>query len=158
MSTFKIVLLVASAALLLLILLIIWSLSPTIRKVSDEPAFRHLLHKELILQRAAFIHKRDKGMYDFNENVLTEIKTNPGTLIQELKPGSKVIIKEYKTYTNNLGSGFTFLYALGETTDTKLPFEYMLGTVEKELYADTPYSLSLAVWQDSTQNPIVISR
>ena len=157
MSTFKIVLIVAGIALFLFILLLVYTLSPTIRNVSGEPAFRHLLNKELVLQRPAFLLKQEKHQYEFRENGLTQVKDHPGALIRELQPGSGVIIREFKTYTSGT-AGFTHLYALGETADNGISFEYSLGTVDKDLYGEEPYNLRLTIWQDSTEQPIMISK
>ena len=158
MSTLKIVLLVAGAGGVLLVALIVYSLSPTIRNVSNAEVLERYVGKSVKLKRKAFIHKRDKGSFDLVENVVTDVKDNPGTLLMELPEGSEINIKEFKTYTNNLGSGFTWLYALGDVLNKdgqKIPFEYGLGSVDKQLYSDQPRQLGLTIWQDEFDKPFV---
>lgn len=161
MSNLKLILLVAGAGGVLFIALIIYSLSPTVRNVSGETVLTPYVGKTVVLKRKAFLHKRDKGMYDFVENVITDGIDSPGTLLLEIPEGAGIRINEFKTYTNNLGSGFTWLYALGEVTGKdgrKIPYEYALGSVDKELYSDQPRQLGLAIWQDEFDRPIIFAR
>ncbi|MEO5977414.1 MAG: hypothetical protein ABIS36_08640 [Chryseolinea sp.] len=158
MSTLKLILLVVGAGGALFIALVVYSLSPTVRNASREAVLAPYVGKSIKLKRRAFLHKRDKGMYDLVENVITEIDDNPGELLLEIPEGAEIKVNEFKTYTNNLGSGFTWIYALGEVTGkdgNEIPFEYALGTVDKKLYSDQPRQLGLTIWQDEFDRPIV---
>ncbi len=156
MSTLKLIFVIIISAAVLLILLIIYALSPTVRNVSDAPPLKPYL-KQLKTKRVTYLNTYEKGQYDFVENQLHARPDYPGRRIAGLPAGTVLSIHKFKTYTNNLGAGFTYLYALGDVTTAggrTFSFEYNIASVEKDLYGTEAYALPLTAWQDSTDAPI----
>ncbi len=161
MSIFKVIAIVVISGVVLLTVLIIYSISPTINDVSDEAPLKSYLNKLLTLKQTSYLLKVEQGQYDFLEHILVIDSTYPGTKVAEFSIGKTIIINQFKTYTNNLGSGFTHLYAVGEITITKgnkINFQYNLGNVDKGLYSDVTYKLNYTVWQDSTDLQIDLTK
>jgi hypothetical protein len=140
-------------AVLLLFIFIIWifyvALAPTIRDLSDRPVFKPLIGKSLVLEHPARVYILPEGQYNFCPELLTirEIGTYP--LKYELPAGTVMIIRSFKTYTNNAGSGTTSLYALGDflTKDgEKVNFQYA-WTYEYRTENEDMDKLPLAIWQ-----------
>ncbi len=161
MSISKIVLIVVVVVIVLFLLASIYSLSPTVKDVSEEPPLKPFIKQALVLKKDCYLFSQEKGQYSIIENVLVSRNDYPGKQILELPIGSVIIINQFKTYRNNLGSGFTHLLALGKILNNDkqtLPFEYYMGTVDKELYSETPYKLPYTVWQDSNDVQIDLTK
>lgn len=161
MSILKIVIIVTVTGVVLFALLLFYTLWPTIRNVSDNKALNPFLHKSLTLKRKAFLHLAEKPESAFLKNVLNEREDYPGVVIAELKPGTLIVISEFKTFKNNV-SGFTELYAIGELTtpaNEKIEFENDMGGLDPSLYSEkTGIELSLTLWQDSTASRILFEK
>jgi hypothetical protein len=161
MNISKNIIIIVVVGIVLLIILIVYSLSPTQNDVSNEPILKPFLNKPITLKQTGYILKVEKGQYDLLEHLLVTDKEYPGEMILELPIGSTIIINKFKTYTNNLGSGFTRLYAIGDIVNEnseKIYFEYSLGIVEKELYSNETYKLNFTVWQDSSDLQINLTK
>ncbi len=161
MNIFKVIAIVVVSGVVLLTVLIIYSLSPTIKNVSDEAPLKPYLNKLLTLKKNSYITKVEKGQYDLLDQLLVTDSTYPGVKIAQLANGSTIVINEFKTYTDNLGAGFTHLYAIGKVDDIngkEINFEYNLGIVDKGLYSNDSYKLNYTVWQDSSDLKIDLTK
>lgn len=158
MRSHKLILTLIISAVVIIAACIVYSLSPTIRNVSNEPVLVDYLSKPLELKTTGCIMACEKGQYDLIPNVLVPLNDKvAGKLVVHLPIGSVVLIRQFKTYTNNFGSGFTYLYALGDYKQENgimVSFAYNMGVVTKDLYAPEPYPLGLTLWQDSSMAPI----
>jgi hypothetical protein len=144
-------------ALLVLLILIIGvfyiALAPAIRNVSGKRAFIQWVGKPVTLQRPGLVYIKPKGNYHFYPQVLTE-RGDGSQPAYELPAGTLIILRSFKTYKNNAGSGSTSLYALGEflTKDGgKIPFEYD-WTYRTSLYKGM--QLPPAIWQETGETQL----
>ena len=158
MSITKIIIIVIVSGIILFILMLYIALSPTIKNVSKYKILNPFLNKPLTLKTSGVIYLCDEGNCRFRQLVLTQQEQYPDVKKFDMPAGSVITIKEFKTYKNNAGSGFTTLFALGETTiasGEKVEFEYSWGTTDPGLYSKEPPSLPQAIWQDSTDAAVV---
>jgi hypothetical protein len=156
MGISKVILIVIGSGLFLFIGLLVYTLSPTIRNVSDKSFLRDLLNRPLTLKRNASIYFCKSG-YDFKQLVLSETRPEESELKYEVPAGSIIKIQKFKTYKSGAGSGFSYLFALGEFTtldDEKVEFEYCWGGTDPSFYSNESALLPLAVWQDETNSLI----
>lgn len=147
MSFVKIFFILAVIAVVV-VAVVYYSLSPTIRNVSNEPVLKPFIKKYVTLKTKASIIQAEKGQYTFDSNILSKDGTYSQTPLLKLVPGDEIIIHQFKTHRSNIGSGFTHLYALGEVTKDRqvLTFEYDLGILDGDSNSTTV--LTTTVWQD----------
>ncbi len=133
----------------LLLGLIIYTLSPTVRNVSEEAPLKPYLGRQR-LQRPAVLYALPKGFYDVRSNQLAAPGSWDTFEKAQLPAGTEIFIQSFKTYRNNLGSGFTHLLALGTVFIKGNPtdFECPLGQVDRDFYKDKSWKLNRALWQD----------
>lgn len=98
MSYLKIFLIVAVVLAALLMIGIVYSLSPTVRNVTDEPIFRSFLNRPLTLKKISHLFRANKGQYEINEKVLTQEDRFDGQLISVLLPASEITIVSVKPF------------------------------------------------------------
>lgn len=153
------ILLVLALIAVIVVVFLFYSLSPTIRDVSDEPVLKPFVKKILKLKTNASIIEAEKGQYIFNSNILSREGVYAQTPLFNLFPGDEIMISQFKTHRSNIGSGFTHLYALGEVKKDNrvISFEYDLGTVDRDLYTDPPTALMTTVWQDANDPKIQLT-
>jgi hypothetical protein len=136
----------------LFVLFLVSTLWPTVRNVSSRQELQSFVKKKIILKKVAFLKVNcESGDFRFIKNILTENDGEACGKNYSLPAGSQIEILDFKTYKSNLGSGFTFLYAIGvfETElKEKISFEYSWGSVDKSLYSDKTPPLPRAPWQD----------
>jgi hypothetical protein len=150
MSTLKYILLAGLVLFILIIGVFYIALAPTIRNLSGKPEFKQWVGRPLTLQYPGRVHLYPKAQYSFYPHVLTGSR-NPGyPLTYELPAGTVITIRSFKTYTNNMGSGTTALYALGDfvTKEGKqVTFQYAWSYEERLSANQDREKLPLAIWQ-----------
>ncbi|HEY0743351.1 MAG TPA: hypothetical protein VGD40_17910 [Chryseosolibacter sp.] len=154
------ILMVFAVIVVIVVIAIYYSLSPTVRIVSDEPALKPLVKKPLKLKSNASIFQAEQGQYIFKSNILSREGLYSQAPALSLAVGDEIVIHEFKTHRSNIGSGFTHLYALGEVRkdNQQIPFEYDLGTVDREFYTEPPTVLMTTLWQDPGDPKIELKR
>ncbi len=127
MPIWKIILIVLGVLFLLFILMLYIALAPTIRNLSNRKYFKRWVNKPVTLKKPANVYLYDKGSYRFNPHVLVS-REQPGFDLRYTLPvGTTITLRQFKTYKNNAGSGFTTLFVLGDFVNEKgetIPFEY----------------------------------
>jgi hypothetical protein len=144
--------------LLILIIGIFYiALAPGIRNLSGKPVFKQWVGKQVILQQPGLIYIYPKGHYSFYPQKLTAKRGIGYPLKYELPAGAVITIRSFKTYTNNMGSGSTTLFAVGYflTKDgEQVPFEYAWNYEDRTpMYKDME-KLPLAIWQQPGETPV----
>jgi hypothetical protein len=154
MSIAKIILIVVAVAIVAFVLFFYFVLKPTIKDVSNNNSLKTLLRQPLTLKRKTTIYFCKPGGYRLQEYVLSEGVPINSEQRYELPMGTIIFINEFKTFKNNLGSGFTEVIALGEWTNeqgAKINFEYSWKTYDGSLSA---VILPLAAWQDVAESEV----
>lgn len=142
-----------AVGVLIFIGMLVYLFIPTIKNVSEYSFLKPLLNKPLTLKTESAIYLLDKGSYRFEPNTLYPDQNMGFEKKLDLPVGSTVMIKEFKTYRSNIGSGFTNLFVLGEfvpSSGEKIKFEYIWGNLD----SDESITLPKAIWQDSTDTLI----
>ena len=153
MSATKIILIVIGVGVLIFIGMLVYLFIPTIKNVSGYPSIKALLNKPLTLKKESAIYLLDKGSYRFEPYTLYPDQHMGFEKKFDLQTGSVIILKEFKTYRSNIGSGFTDLFVLGEwitPSGEKIRFEYIWGNLD----GGKPITLPLAIWQDDSETLI----
>jgi len=157
MSIIKIIIITIVTGIVLFILMLVYALWPKIRDVSRDKGLSPFLNKPLTLKRMAVLYFGKDAEYRFKNYSINERYELPHEKEYGLAAGHSITLKNFKTYTNSAGSGFTYLYGLGETTlpsGEKVEFEYDWGSVDESIYGREVVELPLAPWQDSTETKI----
>ena len=155
MSLSKVILILAISGLGLFALLLFYTLSPTIRNVSQNIAFKHFMNTQVESKTTLYLHQCDKGSYRFISTVISKDSITICNRLFDLPEGSIFLIKEIKKYTNNTGSGITSLFVLGECTSpegNKVNFEFDWCLIDNTKGQTT--LLPLAFWQDESDSRI----
>jgi hypothetical protein len=156
MSISKVILILVLSGLGLFIFLMYIALSPTIRNVSSNSAFADFVNKQVISTNELYMQRCEEGSYRFISNVVSPDSVTICNLAFDIPVGSTFLLKEFKKYTNNAGSGITSIYALGECTSPKgssIEFEYYWGSIDNTNGPST--KLPLAFWQGDADQQII---
>lgn len=155
MSLTKVIVILVLSGLGLFALLLFYALSPSIRNVSDNMAFKDFINMEVRSQTAMYLHQCDKGSYRFISTVISKDSVTICKPSFNLPIGSFFLIKEIKKYTNNVGSGTTSLFVLGECASpqgNKMEFEFDWCSIDNTKEQTT--LLPHAFWQKETDSRI----
>jgi len=155
MSLSKVILILVISGLGLFALLLFYTLSPTIRNVSQNIAFKHFMNTQVKSKITLYLHQCDKGSYRFISSVISKDSVTICNRSFDLPEGSVFIIKEIKKYTNNGGSGITSLFVLGECTSpegNKVDFEFDWCSIDNTKGLEI--LLPLAFWQNESDSRI----
>jgi hypothetical protein len=158
MSISKIILILVLSGLGLFIFLMYIALSPTIRNVSDNSAFADVVNKEVKSASILYMQQCETGSYRFISNVLSPDSLTICTKVFDIPAGSIFLIKEFKKYTNNAGSGITSIFVLGECASPKgnsIEFEYYWSSIDNSKGQST--KLPLAFWQTDSNKQILFT-
>lgn len=158
MSLSKVILILVLSGLGLFIFLMYIALSPTIRNVSDNPAFADLINIEVKSTSILYMQQCKTGSYQFISNVLSSDSATVCNRAFDIVAGNIFKVKQFKKYTNNAGSGITSIFILGECASPKggtIDFEYYWGSIDNT--KDQSTKLPLAFWQSDTEQQIIFT-
>jgi hypothetical protein len=158
MSISKVILILVLSGLGLFIFLMYIALSPTIRNVSSNLAFTDFVNKHVTSTSELYMQQCETGSYRFISNVLSPDSVTICNLAFDIPAGSTFLIREFKKYTNNAGSGITSIFVLGECTSPEgsiIDFEYDWGSIDNSKGQST--KLPLAFWQSDTDQQITFT-
>jgi hypothetical protein len=158
MSISKVILILVLSGLGLFIFLMYIALSPTIRNVSSNSAFADFVNKQVTSTSKLFMQQCEKGSYRFISNVVSPDSVTICNRAFDIPIGSTFLIKEFKKYTNNAGSGITSIFVLGECTSPEgniIDFEYDWGSIDNSKGQST--KLPLAFWQSDEEQQIIFT-
>lgn len=158
MSLSKVILILVLSGLGLFIFLMYIALSPTIRNVSNNTAFADFVNKQVTSTNELYMQQCEKGSYRFISNVVSPDSVTICNRAFDIPAGSIFLIKEFKKYTNNAGSGITSIFILGECASPKgntIDFEYYWGSIDNSKGHST--KLPLAFWQTNADKEILFT-